>query len=201
LSLALHFFAGGHPYDLMVSHGVGYCSVFASVWGVVDAVNNCPDLAIDFPTLSEQLTISRGFKAMSGAGFDKVIGAIDDILIWTRHKTSKKEYVETVCGEKSFLCHRNDKFGMNIQAICNDKLRFILIDLSWPGCTADYMVWVTSELYTNIEKSKNTITSVFRKGFTLVGDNAYVKSSSMYMPFKGGITELEDSYNFYCQNN
>jgi hypothetical protein len=145
LSIALHFFAGGCPYDLMVSHGVGYSSVFASVWGVVDAVNNCPDLSINFPSVNEQLTISRGFKAMSGAGFDKVIGAIDGILIWT-HKPSRKECVETVCGEKSFLCHRKDKFGMNMQAICDDKLRFIWIDLSWPGCTADYMAWVTSEL-------------------------------------------------------
>jgi hypothetical protein len=59
------------------------------------------------------------------------------------------------------------------------------------------MAWVMSELYANIEKSKNTIASVIRKGFTLVGDNAYVKSSSVSMSFKGGVTELEDSYNFY----
>jgi hypothetical protein len=81
-------------------------------------------LAINFTTLNEQLTISRGFKAMSSAGFDKVIGAIDGILIWT-HKPSKKECVETICGEKSFLCHRKDKLGMNMQAICDDKLRFL----------------------------------------------------------------------------
>jgi hypothetical protein len=54
--------------------------------------------------------MSRGFKAISGAVFDRVIGAIDGILmIWT-HKPSKKECVETVCcGEKSFLCHRKEK--------------------------------------------------------------------------------------------
>jgi hypothetical protein len=167
------------------------------VWGNVDAVNNCPDLAINFPTINEQLTISRGFKAMSGTGFDKVIGTINSTHIWTC-KPSKKKCVETICAEKSFLCHRKDKSDMNMQVICNDKLRFIQIELSWPGCTAEYIAWVTYELYANIENSKNIITSVIRWGLTLVGGNVYVKSSSMSVPFKGGMTELvEDSYNFY----
>jgi hypothetical protein len=39
LAIAIRFFAGASPYDLMRVHGVSLTSVFRSVWGVIDAVN------------------------------------------------------------------------------------------------------------------------------------------------------------------
>ena len=63
LSLAIRYFAGGDPYDLMISHGVSLSSVYNSVWQVVDAVNACEDLVIEFPTDHEaQKDIAEGFK-------------------------------------------------------------------------------------------------------------------------------------------
>ena len=43
LSIAVRFFAGGSPYDLMLTHGVGYNDVYHSIWQIVDAVNSCPE--------------------------------------------------------------------------------------------------------------------------------------------------------------
>jgi hypothetical protein len=168
-------------------------SVFYSIWGVVDVVNNSENLKIRFPNHQEQKRIAQGFKKMSGAGFDKVIGAIDGILIWVI-KPSKAECKRLKCGEKSFYCSRKGKFGVNMQGICDDKLRFTWLDISWPGSTADYMAWVTSDLYADIE---NPLKRIILTGFTLLGDNAYVKSSSMSVPFKGTVQEDKDSYNFY----
>jgi hypothetical protein len=54
LSLALRLFWGACPYDLIVSHGVCYMSVFYSIWGVVDVVNRNPHLKIIFPDYQEQ---------------------------------------------------------------------------------------------------------------------------------------------------
>jgi hypothetical protein len=127
---------------------------------------------------------------MSGAGFDRVIGAIDGILIWTINP-NKIECEKAEYGTKSFFCGRKDKFGMNMQAICDHNLRFTWINICWPGFTANYMAWVTSELYSKIQSAK----SVIAKGLTLVGDNAYVKSMTMAVPFKGNVTSLQD--NFY----
>ena len=90
LSMAIRFFAGGDPYDIMVIHGVSYMSVFNAVWGIVDVVNNSPLLKITFPTHEEQEEIALGFSTMSGADFDKVILALDGILIWIQ-KPSKRE--------------------------------------------------------------------------------------------------------------
>jgi hypothetical protein len=197
LSLALRFFAGACPYDLIVSHGVSYTSIFYSIWGVVDVINNNEHLKIRFPDINEQLHIAEGFKEMSGANFGSVIGAIDGILIWIL-KPNRQQCRKLKCGEASFFCSRKDKFGLNMQAICDNKLRFRWIDITWPGCTADYMAWVTSSLYSKIESDKNSVIgTVIRKGMTLVGDNAYVQSSTMSVPFKGYVNDIQDSYNFY----
>jgi hypothetical protein len=87
---------------------------------------------------------------MLGAGFDKVIGTIDGILIWMV-KSSKSECKKLKCREKSFFCARKRKFRVNMQGICDDKLRFTWLDISWPDSTADFMAWVISDLYANIE--------------------------------------------------
>ena len=84
-----------------------------------------------------------------------------------------------------------------MQAICDDELRFIFIDMCWPGSTADYMAWVTSCLCLDIELSLNSVLPKIKKGLTLIGDNAYVKTEYMAVPIKGVKTEVEDAYNFY----
>jgi hypothetical protein len=42
ISAAIRYFAGGSPYDIMLTHGISPSSLFRSVWVVVDAINDCP---------------------------------------------------------------------------------------------------------------------------------------------------------------
>ena len=99
---------------------------------------------------ADQLKITNGFKKMSGAGFHHVIGAIDGLLIWMV-KPKRSECEEVKCGEKHFKCSRKDKFGLNLQAICDHRLRFLLINVNCPGLSSDYMAWITSELCQSLE--------------------------------------------------
>ena len=142
LSMAVRYFAGGSPYDIMLTHGVSYPTVFTSIWGVVDCINKNPTLQIRFPSHHEQQSIARGFEEMSGAGFHNIIGAIDGVLIWTQ-KPNRSKCEAAKCGETSFLCGRKSKYGWNMQAICDNHLRFYWVDLKWPGSASDYMAWVT----------------------------------------------------------
>jgi hypothetical protein len=88
--------------------------------------------------------------------------------------------------EKKAFFARKDKFSDNMQAICDNKLRFTWIDITWPGSTEDYMAWVTSALHYKIESTKMCVhKAVVKAGYCIVGDNAYVKSSYMAVPFKG----------------
>ena len=88
MSIAIRYFAGGSPCDLMSSHGVGYSDVYRSIWLIVDAINLCPDLSISFPSHSKQRVFAREFEKKSSVGFNNCIGCIDGILIWT-NKPSK----------------------------------------------------------------------------------------------------------------
>jgi len=48
LSMALRWFAGGDPLDIMQIHGVSFGEVYKSVWDVVDAKNLCPSLQAEY---------------------------------------------------------------------------------------------------------------------------------------------------------
>ena len=81
LSAAIRYLAGASPLDIMRSHGISFTSVFTSVWGVVDVVNQHPEFEIKFPDNDEQRRIANGFERRSGAGFPNCVGALDGILI------------------------------------------------------------------------------------------------------------------------
>ena len=56
--------------------------------------------------------------------------------------------------------------------------------------------WVTSALSQTLEDN-HLVTEKFLKGFTFVGDIAYVKKMSMAVQLKGVHGAYEDTCNFY----
>ena len=93
------------------------------------------------------------------------------------------------------MCSRKDKYGLNMQAMCDHHLRFTWIDIRWPGISSDYMAWVTSKLCDTLEKNP---LSILLDGITIIGDAAYVKSHYMATPFKSTAgDESKCAYNFY----
>ena len=77
-------------------------SVYDSVWVIVDAVNNCPELDIKFPDHREQEEIAKEFQRKSGADFDICIGCLDILIIWT-NKPTKKYCDKTKVGKKTII--------------------------------------------------------------------------------------------------
>ena len=81
LAIAIRYFAGASPYDLMQIYNVSLASVFISVWGVIDMINAYEGLKYKFPTHEEKEVIAKAFACKSKAMFDCVIGAIDGLLM------------------------------------------------------------------------------------------------------------------------
>lgn len=162
------------------------------MWVVIDVINKCDKLAYSFPDLKEQAEIAWAFQSKSGAGFSCVIEAIDGLLIAIR-KPAEYFCQMMNCGSASFRCHRKDKYSLNMQAICDHKLRFRWIDINWPGASSDYMAWVTSDLCIKLEEAVHV---VIAKGMKLLGDNAYCKRMFMATPLKGTRRGYEDAYTF-----
>ena len=104
LSMALRWFAGGEPADILQVHGVHYNEVHTSGWEIVDAINLCPELQLGFPTdHEEQRKIAAGFQALSSVDFQGCVGNIDGMLVWT-NKPSKASLEHVVVGPKKFFC-------------------------------------------------------------------------------------------------
>ena len=116
--MALRFFAGGCPYNIMQVHSVSLQSVYDSVWGVVNAINACGHFDYTFPSHEQQRKIASGFLAQSGAGFDNVVGVIDG-LVMCMHMPNLSESIDMNCGQANFRFHQKDKYGLNLQAICD----------------------------------------------------------------------------------
>ena len=121
------FFAGGSVLDIMLNHGMSKQAVYDSAYGVVNAVNHTPSLDFNeggamFPSHDEQREIASGFLRRSGCGFDKIVMALDGMLIWTI-MPSKEDCAYLNIGQRQFHCARKDKYGYLLMAGCDHLTR------------------------------------------------------------------------------
>jgi hypothetical protein len=192
LACAIRYFAGGSPYDLATTFGIGVSEIYDSVWDVVDALNGHPQFSIKYPqSHEEQRKIALGFEEKSRAAFHCCAGAIDGILIWI-HKPSRRYSDEAFCDVGKFFCGRKHKYGLNCQAVTDSRGRFLDISIMFPGSTADCLAFEGMHLH---ERLKN---GLLASGLCLFGDNAYLNTPFMATPFSGGaLAGSKDAYNFY----
>ena len=199
LSMALRYFAGGDPADICDNHGCDIGEPIKSVWFVVDAIHKAQEMKIDFPkTHEEQSMVAEGFKAKSEISIDCCVGSIDGILIWI-HKPGKHDVKAIKFGPAKFFCGRKKKFGLNMQAVCDARGRFLDVEIKYPGSTSDYFAFDQSELKSMIERK-----GFLRPGLCLFGDNAYVNAPYMCVPFRNIATcsssqdyTIKDGFNFF----
>jgi DDE superfamily endonuclease len=174
-------------------HGISHSEVYTSVWRVVDAVNKCNNLRIEFPDdHDEQHRLARGFRERSQAHFDCCVAAIDGLLIWTE-RPSNEDCRKAKCGPKKFFCGRKKKFGLNLMGTVDYLGRFLDVQIQHPASTSDFLAFATSDL-----KAKLDQPGFLSRGLVIFGDNAYSNSEYMVTPFKGSkLGSSQDSFNFY----
>ena len=199
LSCAIRYFCGTSVYDLMLTHGISKPSVYKSIYGVINAANNCPELALneggaEFPSHGEQRQIAAEFLQMSSAFFNCCCLTLDGMLVWTNQPT-KQDCLDVGIGERSFHCYRKDKFGMLLLAGSDARCRFKWADITHPGCASDFTAWVASELGMKLAQPGQDIIA---PGLTIFGDNAFVETQYMSTPIPGKkLSRYDDAYNFY----
>ena len=82
------------------------------------------------------------------------------------------------------------KYGINVQAMCDAKMRILFVSALCPGKTNDLSAFRHSDLAPRI--------GLLPEGYYAMGDNAYVNSDKMLVPFPGADLGLEeDAYNFF----
>ena len=147
LACAIRWFAGGSTYDIMTTYGLSHTDTINSYWYAADAVNKHPRFAISYPDdHDKQRAIAAGFSEVSSAGFGCCSGAIDGILIRT-HKPSAKDCINVGCSPGKFHCSRKKKHGLNCQAVCDVRGRFLDISILYPGSTSDCLAFEGMSLF------------------------------------------------------
>jgi hypothetical protein len=191
LACAIRWFAGGSPYDMMTTYGIGHTDTINSYWYVVDAINRHPRFKIVYPDdHDKQRSIAQGFYDVSRAGIDCCAGAVDGILIWM-HRPSQKDCTIAGCDPGKFLCGRKKKFGLNCQAVCDVRGRILDISIIYPGSTSDCLAFEGMSLFRKLEEG------ILAPGLCIFGDNAYLNTAYMATPYPAVSGGTKDSYNFY----
>jgi len=129
LSIALRYFAGASMWDIMISHGVSHSEAYSSIWAVVDVVNQEASFQISYPSShAEQERIAAEFARKSECGFDNCAGCIDGMLVWME-KPTKSSCTEAGVDSAKFFCGQKHKYGLNMQAVCDARRRFIDVSI------------------------------------------------------------------------
>ena len=79
------------------------------------------------------------------------VGVIDGILIWTEKPTQADCEISSF-GPKKFFCGRKNKFGFNMQGVCDCKGHFMDVYIGHPGSTSDFLAFSTSILKHKLEQ-------------------------------------------------
>ena len=188
----IRFLAGGSAYDIFPLFGIGHTSLFRCVWEVVQAINETPDMRIDFPhEHSKQRKIARGFQKKSTPRFNCCVGCIDGMLVWTE-KPTEQNCAIMKCGPMRFMCGRKGKYGLNLQGVCDHIQRFISIWILHPGSSSDFLSFIRSSLYRSLQ-----VPGYLFPGLVIFGDLAYVNNYYMVTPYKNVRAGDKDNFNFY----
>jgi len=194
LAMALRYFCGGDPKDIGLTHGVNNTTeVMKSVWNVVDAVNATSSMDIKFPkSHEEQKRVAEGFRCKSRIGLGNCVGAIDGLLIWIHKPTSTDIKDNIGFGPKKFFCGRKKKYGVNMMGTCDSTGKFLDVEIQFPGSSSDFYAFLNSDLRKKLEQ-----VGFLAEGLCLYGDNAYVNTPYMIVPFKGAQDGAKDAFNFF----
>ena len=180
--------ARGSFHDIRVSAGLARSTFFSCLHRGIRAVNNCKELSLHFPTLDGELKqAALEFQSKSHGGvLDGCIAALDGWLCRIRVPTSEETLNKASYFSGHYQCH-----GLNVQAACDARCRFIFLSIRCPGGTGDSRAFYGTKL--------DTFLKGIPDGFYAVADNAYTLSATLIIPYSGSDKRYpeKDVFNFY----
>lgn len=185
IGCALIMLGGGRHMEAMRTHGVSQTFVYENLQKVVNAINDHPGLAITCSNKDvDILKRADAFaKKSSHKLFKFCVGSIGGLAITIRAPSRKKFRVQ-----KQFMSGSKKKFCLNMQGnVCYSVLQltlqeyanynFIGLTCLHVGSTSDNIAFETSSL----QELNESLPFPFHWN----GDNAYVSSRTMMVPYSG----------------
>ena len=179
LAVALQFIVtGSFQTVIAIAHGISEPSVSRWICVVSDALSSFAKEYITFPNKQKQTQVQHSF--LNKAGFPLVLGCIDGTHVQIVAPTSNEE----------IFVNRKNEHSINIQAICDDNLKFIDVVAKWPGSTHDAFIWRQSGIDHKISNGDLPIVNGW-----FLGDSGYPLRPNLLTPILSPNTPGERRYN------
>lgn len=175
--VALRFYATGSFQAILGDvHRISRPSVSRIINDFTDCLVRLSPEYVKMPTQNDSVQIMRGFSDI--AGFPNVIGAIDGTHI----------RIKSPSLDEHLYVNRKNYHSINVQAVCDSKLRFMNIVAKWPGSTHDSFILENSALKDMFERG------AIPEGW-LLGDSGYPLRPWLLTPVLNPTTRPEERYN------
>lgn len=186
----LRYLGGEAVKSLEDIFGIDDSSVPRVVDMFLEAVVACPDLQIKLPTtMAKMEAVAAGFASTSTLDglFNGCVGAIDGWLCTTIQPIDRD-----IQNKRDYHSGHYQCFGLNVQAICDHKLRFLYFAVAAPGLTND------ARALNKCIHLCRWLDGLQGTPFYLVGDNAYNLRDQLLIPYSGNnMVEAQRTYNFF----
>ena len=189
LGSGLRFLAGGMYLDIMRSHFQRKTTFYDHLNETLVVIQRC--ISIKFPTDSAELAKVEEECCLPGEGgglYRGAVGFIDGIVVKMTQPDIEDARAANV---KDWYVARKHSYGINLQCICDGKLRFTYISLAFSASSHDSICWNASDLATKF------VNGGLQRPYFLCGDSAYSACPCIITPFKTAPhNTMEDIFNF-----
>jgi DDE superfamily endonuclease len=151
-------------------------------FNVTDFLNQIAGTIIKFPNSQEKGRIKSAFEAKTR--LKEVIGAVDGCYIPMKAPAAfRSDYV-------------NRKFftSVTLQAICDDRMRYLDCFIGFPSSVHDNRIFKNSPFYKSVMENKHNF---FQDDEKILGDKAYPVENWCIPPFidRGRLTDNQKRFN------
>ncbi len=130
------------------------------------------------------------FQSVGKVKCSNCAGAIDGILIWIL-KPLEEDAAAAGCGRQKFFCGRKGKFELICQAVSDVRGWILDFLIGLPGASSDCITFEGNDLFERLEGG------LLKKGLVLFGNNAYLNTRYVAMPFPNISSGSKDDYNYF----
>ena len=188
IGIGLRYLAGGRVANDRHIFGLSYAEAYRSINDFLFAVLDSPLLTIQFPdSPGKWEDTRRGFQTKSRHNvFTGCVGAVDGFFQKTKAPTKKE-----AGNVRSYYSGHYESYGLNCQATCDIRLKFLYFGVVAAGSTNDNIAYAMAE---DLAKTIDSLPL----GMHFVGDAAYTLSERLLIPYTGSQRENsnKDAFNF-----
>lgn len=188
--ITLRWLAGASYLDIATSTRLPISTMYVRIDRMIHIIDST--LPLSFPCgIDEVLNnnsdgFSRGRSPLKGC-----VGALDGLAIKIREPNSND------VPNPSVYYNRKGFFAMNMQGMCDHRLRFTFVSIVTPGSSHDSMAYQLSSLYEFLNKESGSLPD----GMWVAGDAAYVCSSRLLTPWSGkNLPAHKDCFNYWLSS-